>query len=1029
MCWSRSTLLVCLLLISIPTGTAQGAGLLIPRDGSPPIQVKSHRVTATVEDGLAQTKVRQTFVNPHGRTLEAVYVFPVPDGAALVDLAMEVGGQRLEGFLAERQTARRAYNSIVRRGRDPALLEQIGRSTFRLSVFPVVPDQPTVVELTWIEAVPLMRGEYRYVFPLGMSGQAAKVEQDLTVAVTVKSSAPIVSIRSPTTGMVTHTIDAHEARASMEVSKAYLKEDVVVIAKVAAKEPTLAVRVYRPPTGDAFFAAVLTPPELEERQVLPRDITLAIDVSGSMKGEKLEQAKSAALWLLERLRARDRVNVLLFNDTVRRSAVEPQPANTENLGYLHEFVAAAKSGGGTALGDAIAAACSSSKEAGRVALAVILTDGLPTVGEKRPEAILSFSRAGAERGLRTFAFGVGDDVDAALLEGVATAGAGSAEIFRPQGEIATRLRAFLSRTESPAIMDLRVEIDGRPVDDLQPRPLPDIYLGEQAVITGRFRGDGQQDFALFGLLDGREIVLKSKVDFSKGAAHATVARDLYARAKLAFLQSALRLRKGLSDEAYYKALDRGTYSTQDELVDAEISLSLETGVQCAYTSLIALLPEDRQRLNPRDAVALDEALKRANARRYELVEIATVQPGALSNSPGPIKMEEFLMDDPIVAEEEVTIDAFEEDPAPMGRTTNDVIGVGGGAGGRYGGRYGGRGGGKGGISVSRSGVEWGLDWLSRHQEPDGRWSSGSFADQCTNGTCTGLGSSEHDISVTGMTLLSFLGSGNSAIHGKYKQQVRSGLKFLMNVQDPATGCFGKPGAHETYLFDHVLATLAMTEAYGLSKWPVPKMPATKAIRFLEAQAGLTASSSAGACHPALLGFVVLALRSASDFGIQVDPAVFDRLLRRIVECRVAPPENAADGAWPETRAETLAAIEILCRVFRGEDPQRSDELRTAARQLLPKAPAWNGTATTIDFHLCLFGSYAMFQVGGKDWDLWQKRMLDATVRTQRQDGGERGSWNPELDPWGKQGGRVYSTAILNLCLEVYYRYDRVVGAR
>jgi len=1005
MCWSRFAVLVCLLLASPLAGAARASGLLIPRDGSAPIQVQSHRVTASVEDGWARTNVRQTFVNPHGRALEAVYVFPVPEGAALVDLALEVGGQRLEGFLAERRTARRAYDSLVRRRRDPALLEQIGRSTFRLSVFPVMPDQATVVELTWIEAVPLVRGEVRYVFPLGLSVDPVETEQDLTVAVTVKSSAPIVSVDSPTAGMTTRKVDEHEARASLEVSKARLAEDVVVVAKVAALEPALAVRVYRPPEGDSYFAAVLTPPDLREEQVLPRDITLALDVSGSMARGKLAQAKSAALWLLERLRPNDRVNVLLFNDTVRRFAADPQAANGKNLEGLRAFVEQAAAGGATALGDAIAAACSASSEPGRVALVVILTDGLPTVGEVRPEAIVGYSGAAARRGLRTFTFGVGRDVDAALLEGVATAGAGSAEVFRPEGEIETRLRAFLTRTESPAIANLRVAIDGQPVDDLLPRPLQDVYLGEQAIITGRFAGSGRHEFTVTGVYDGLEIIMKTSADLGLGAARKKAARDLYARAKLDFLQRALRLRTGLSDAAYFAALDRGRYDTEDELVGAQIELSLETGVQCAYTSLIALLPEDRRRLNPRDAEALEQALKRANARRVELAGV---------DAPSP------MPEETVVLEDEVLEEAFL--PAV---TMNDQLNVGGSGGGRFGGRYGGRGAVMGGGRAGQSAVEWSTFWLSRHQDPSGRWSGTGFQSRCTSPPCTGADApevgvhEERDAGVTGLALLALLGAGQTAGHGQYKLAVREGLKYLSSIQDPTTGCFGEPD--ETDLEDHVLATLAMTEGYGLSKWPLLKQPAARGIEYLVTQWG-QAAADGEPCHPAALGFGVLVLESARQFGLPFDAKLFDTVLKRIEECRGT--RGDATGA--------LASIEILCRIFRGEDPTRSDPLRAAADRLLQHLPNGNGSSGAVE-HRCswLFGSYAMFQLGGTDWEQWQEEMLCVLVTSAKQDGCAKGSWEPWAGGAGGagRGGRIYSTAVMTLCVEVTYRYDCLVGAR
>ena len=140
-----------LLVVILVAAEARGAGILVPRDGTAPIEVKSHRVSVVLEDGLAKTTLRQTFVNPHRRPLQAIYLFPVPRTASLMDVAMEVNGERLEGLLIERRRARRIYEGIVSQSRDPALVEQIGPETFRLSVFPVMPQKDTVVELTWID--------------------------------------------------------------------------------------------------------------------------------------------------------------------------------------------------------------------------------------------------------------------------------------------------------------------------------------------------------------------------------------------------------------------------------------------------------------------------------------------------------------------------------------------------------------------------------------------------------------------------------------------------------------------------------------------------------------------------------------------------------------------------------------------------------------------------------------------------------------------------------------------------------------
>ena len=605
------------IIMHCPSGWA--SGVLIPKDGSSPIQVQSHRVRATLNDGLARTHTRQVFINPHGRALEAVYVFPFPENASLVGLTMEVGGRTLEGFLAERKTARRSYDRLKRQRIDPALIEQIGRNTFRLSVFPVMPNEPTVIELEWIEAVPLLGNEYRYVYPLALPGPVSTTLQDLTFSFSVQSSLPLQSIDSPNAEMFCHLPTPQQGGASLEDNQAILDQDLVVVSQVKASEPTMNVHYYKPPTGMAYFAAIVTPPELQEDQIIPRDITLALDVSGSMQGSKIEQARSAALWLVDRLREHDRINVLLFNDVVRRFHAEPVMMTELNRMDLRKFLLGFTAGGGTALGDAVKQACAAPKTPQRSAMAVVLTDGLPTVGETEPNNIIACAKQSAMRGLRTYTFGVGEDVDSALLEGIAVAGSGAASIFRPNGEIESRLRGFLHQTSSPAMIDLKVTVDGHSIDEVLPRPLPEVYLGEQVVICGRLAAEEAHPLRLEGVLGGRQLSLTTSLP--KDSPNA-IARDLYAQAKLRFLQQAIRLRNGLNDQAYFAAVDRGSYSTADELIAAMIDLSLETGVQCSYTSYLALLPEDHANLHPRDATALEQALQRAQSLRNEVAGLA-----------------------------------------------------------------------------------------------------------------------------------------------------------------------------------------------------------------------------------------------------------------------------------------------------------------------------------------------------------------------------------------------------------------------
>jgi len=422
----------------------------------------------------------------------------------------------------------------------------------------------------------------------------------------------------------------------------------------------------------------------------------------------------------------------------------------------------------------------------------------------------------------------------------------------------------------------------------------------------------------------------------------------------------------------------------------------------------------------------------------------------------PVEEEDVQIEDPIVTEEDVSEEEFptdDENPLPdapfEGKGLNDVLGVGGGGGGGGGGGvYRHRGTGKVGGTATQNAVDWGLEWLKRHQDPRGFWSSSNFSHMCETNRCDGEGDQMHDVGVTGLSLLAFLGAGNTASHGKYKQVVRKGLKFLSSVQDPESGCFGELNSHQHFLYDHALATLAMTEGYGLSRWPTMREPAQAGIRFIAAarnpyKAWRYAYPADGKNDLSITGWMVMCLKSAKDFGLKVDQSALDGAKLYIEELTdessgrsgylskggYSAREPGMAERWPETKTEAMTAVAMMCRVFLGEDPEKSAALRAGADLLRKQMPLWDEAEGTIDYYYWYYGSYSMFQMGGQDWNKWQSKMIDAVVKTQRRDGDEQGSWDPQFDPWGHRGGRVYSTAIMTLCLEVYYRYDRVIAGR
>jgi len=381
---------------------------------------------------------------------------------------------------------------------------------------------------------------------------------------------------------------------------------------------------------------------------------------------------------------------------------------------------------------------------------------------------------------------------------------------------------------------------------------------------------------------------------------------------------------------------------------------------------------------------------------------------------------------------------------------NTAVGLGGGAAGKFGGRAGGRGklgGGRGGRLTAQS-IEAGLQWLKVHQDDDGKWDADEFMRHDTEGDpCSGPGDPLHDVGVTGLALLAFLGDGSTMKSGPYKDAIKNGIVWLRSQQDQETGLIGTEASHH-FIYDHVIATLAMCEAFGLSRYRSLKGNAQKAINYLEAHRNPYGcwryQKQAGDNDMSVTGWAVLAYVSAKEFGLQIDRRALeyaDAYIDAMTDTsgRTGYTERGGMSSrhkgqhevdFPPDRTECMTAVGLLCKFFLGHDPKKSPAMVQQANVLMQKMPRWakDAKGSWVDHYYWYYGTYAIYQVGGPQWDRWSKAVDEAVIKHQRADGNFRGSWDPE-DAWGQDGGRVYSTAILVLTLEAYYRYARVLGGR
>jgi Ca-activated chloride channel family protein len=570
----RHYLLVCLVLL-LGAGPGFAQGLLIPVEKAvPPLALVTHLVDVQIDDQVAQTRVEQVFRNHTDRQLEAIYVFPVPKGASVRKFTMWVGGKKEEGELVEAKKARSIYEGIVRRTQDPGLLEYLGRDLLRLRVFPVPPRQDLKVAVSFTSVAPAENDLIQYSYPLKTDGKAVATLEKFSLKLNLKSQHALQNIYSPTHAITVTRPSDHEANVVFEKEQGLLDRDFLLYYSAGGKDVGLTALEHRPVSGkNGYFLLLISPrPELSKARQLPRDMVFVLDTSGSMRGKRIEQAKAALQFCLKQLRPEDRFALMNFATTVNKYTERLLPASEAELARARKWVDELEATGGTAIDEALKSALEMRPgDDGRPFTIVFFTDGRPTIGETDPERILKNVAARNTASTRIFTFGVGDDVNATLLDALAEQTRAVSSYVRESEAITDKVTALYAKISSPVLTNLKLHVSG-PVkpSEVYPPQLPDLFAGTQLVVLGRYSGHGQAAVKLTGQVgkEAQEFVYETPFPDKTGEDRSFV-EDLWARRKVGYLLDEIR-RNG----------------EKKELVDEVVSLAKRYGITTPYTSYL-----------------------------------------------------------------------------------------------------------------------------------------------------------------------------------------------------------------------------------------------------------------------------------------------------------------------------------------------------------------------------------------------------------------------------------------------------------
>ncbi len=574
----KNILFVVMVLGLVPA-VASATGLLIPTDGSlGPLGIKYHRASATITDRVAVTHVDQVFYNTTDRDLEATYLFPLPKGATVSDFYLYINGKKTKGEILEKDRARTMYENIVRRMRDPGLLEYLDRDLFQARIYPVPRRGEQHIEIEFTQMMPFEAGVMKYEYPMRTDRGSARTMQDFTMTVEIQSATPIKSLYSPSHNVYSRKKDEHHALAGFEKMAALLDRDFELFIALSEKDIGLNLLTYRQAGEPGFFMIMASPKsDYSEKEVIGKRISFVIDTSGSMAGDKLRYAKQALKYCLTRLNPDDVFNVIRFSTDVECFEKKPVSASKDNVQRALNFVERMEAAGGTAIDEALATTLSGHTNKDEPNLVVFLTDGHPTVGETDPKTILAHVKKSNGAGARIFVFGVGDDINTHLLDALSTENAADSTYVRGNQEIEQRLSGFYDKVSHPVLANLALDFGSIHEYDVFPRQLPDLFKGSRLIILGRYREDGHAALTLTGKAGKESKKFVYEGVFSKeNRAHEFIPR-LWATRKIGYLLETIRL----SGE-------------KRELVDEVVALSKRYGIVTPYTSY--LVTEDSSQI-------------------------------------------------------------------------------------------------------------------------------------------------------------------------------------------------------------------------------------------------------------------------------------------------------------------------------------------------------------------------------------------------------------------------------------------------